>query len=63
MYQQKVSRGNFKDKHIHCVQGCHVSGKCQGKAKFSPGQGKVREFLLFDPCQGIVREFCCDILF
>ena len=25
-------------------QGCHVSGKCQGKMKFSPGQGKVREF-------------------
>ena len=25
-------------------QGCHVSGKCQGKTKFSPGQGKDREF-------------------
>ena len=25
-------------------QGCHVSGKCQGKTKFSPCQGKVREF-------------------
>ena len=47
------------------VQGCHVSGKCQGKAKFSPGQGivrefgkNVREFCPFDPCQGIVGEFC-----
>ena len=46
-------------------QGCHVSGKCQGKTKFSPGQGKVREFWKnvrefwpFDPCEGIVREFC-----
>ena len=25
-------------------QGCHVSGKSQGKTKFSPGQGIVREF-------------------
>ena len=29
---------------VHQGQGCHVSGKCQGKMKFSPGQGKVREF-------------------
>ena len=28
----------------HLVQGCHVSGKSQGKTKFSPGQGIVREF-------------------
>ena len=26
------------------IQGCHVSGKSQGKTKFSPGQGIVREF-------------------
>ena len=26
------------------LQGCHVSGKSQGKTKFSPGQGIVREF-------------------
>ena len=26
------------------TQGCHISGKCQGKTKFSPGQGKLREF-------------------
>ena len=25
-------------------QGCHVSGESQGKTKFSPGQGIVREF-------------------
>ena len=48
-------------------QGCHVSGKSQGKTKFSPGQGivrefwkNVREFCPFDQCQGIVREFCHD---
>ena len=51
-------------------QGCHVSGKCQGKTKFSPEQGNqgilktnVREIWPFDPCQGIVREFCHDIIF
>ena len=33
----------------------------QGKTKFSPGQGIVREFLPFDSSQGIVREFCHDI--
>ena len=35
-----------------------MSGKCQGKTKFSPGQGKLGEVWPFDPCQGIVREFC-----
>ena len=35
-----------------------MSGKCQGKTKFSSGQRKVREFWPFDPCQVIVREFC-----
>ena len=47
------------------IQGCQALGKCQGKMKYSPGQGKsgnfeknVREFWPFDPCQGIVREFC-----
>ena len=57
-------------------QGCHVSGKCQRKTQFSPGQGKVREFKknvrefwAFDPwnfvmsCKGIVREFCHVIFF
>ena len=49
-------------------QGCHVSGKCQGKTKFSACQGKVREFKKkkvrefrpFDPCEGItsIKEFC-----
>ena len=29
---------------IPCTQSCHVSGKCQGKTKFSPGQGKVKDF-------------------
>ena len=40
-----------------------MSGKCQGKTQFSPGQGKVREFWgnvrefsPFDTCQAIVRE-------
>ena len=28
----------------YVVQGCHVSGKSQGKTKCSPGQGIVREF-------------------
>ena len=61
----KVGRfGSFKSSWT-LDQGCHVSGKCQGKTKFSPGQGKVREFwknvrefFQFHPCQGIVREFC-----
>ena len=26
------------------IQDCHMSGKSQGKTKFSPGQGIVREF-------------------
>ena len=49
----------------HLTQGCRVSGKCQEKTKFSPGQGKVREFWKkcqefwpFHSCQGIIREFC-----
>ena len=37
-----ASREVTFDRTFH--QGCHVSGKCQGKMKFSPGQGKVREF-------------------
>ena len=44
-----------------------MSGKSQGKTKFSPGQGivrefgkNVREFWIFDQCQGNVREFCDD---
>ena len=47
-------------------QVCHMSGKNQGKAKFSPGQGIVR---VFWKMSGIfchlthVREFCHDILF
>ena len=51
-------------------QGCHMSWKSQGKTKFSPGQGIVREFWknvreiwLFDQCQGIVREFSHDNFF
>ena len=39
--KRKIAKYN---KIIYIVQGCHVSGKCQGKMKFSPGQGKVREF-------------------
>ena len=33
-------------------QGCHVSGKCQGKTKFSPGSGKNQGIL--KKCQGIL---------
>ena len=55
-------------------QGCHVSGKCQGKQNFLQVREKsgnfekksgnfgyvthVREFWPCDPCQGIVKEFC-----
>ena len=48
-----------------------MPGKCQGKTKFSPGQGKVREFSNnvrefwpFDLCQGIKSshgEFCYSV--
>ena len=40
-----------------------MSGKCQGKTKFYPGQGKGNfekmsgKFWPFDPCQGIVGNF------
>ena len=37
------ARSLFLDE-INTSQGCHVSGKSQGKTKFSPGQGIVREF-------------------
>ena len=43
--------------------------KMSGKIKFSPGQGKVREFskkcqgiLAFGPYEGIVREFYDDVM-
>ena len=38
-----VRKVNF-DIDVTLIQGCHVSGKSQGKTKFSPGQGIVREF-------------------
>ena len=39
----QVEEKNQELKYVY-LQGCHVSGKSQGKTKFSPGQGIVREF-------------------
>ena len=53
----------FKDT---LIQGCHASGRNQGKTKFSPGQGIVGEFwkMSGDFCHlTYVREFCHDIFF
>ena len=47
-------------------QGYHMSRKCQGKTKFSPGQEKVREFWKNVRNFGHltqVREFCHDLIF
>ena len=59
--KQNFPWNNLVSQIVWHYQGCHVSGKFLGKTKFSPSQGKVREFWRivrefwpFDSCQGIL---------
>ena len=56
-YNSRKNRKKKLGEHLNISplvydQGCHVSGKCQGKTKFSPGLGKSQGIL--KECQGIL---------
>ena len=57
----KTLQGFTSEVFLTFIRVAVCQRKCQGKTKFSPGQGilkKCQGIWPFDPCQGIVREFC-----